>query len=225
MHRINVKEKGHEFLELFKKANKKLKISQELIGIFPVSKMSDGRSYIYVKGHKKAGQEYDTFYDFLDHITYLGMNRYSSYSYNTGDIGLIQLDAVVYIIRRYCSPIGDVIGKEGRPLEKKTKADIDEEKRCSINCYLEDVAKKDSPLKNYLLKDNFYYPKKIKHGNYSVHQLLKNQNLDNLYCIAENGNIEQKEIYIKAANYLLDNLKYDNKKRNIIEDNVRSIYD
>jgi len=225
IHKINVKEEGHRLLQLFKRVNKKIKIGQQSIDIFPVAKMPDGSAIKYNKGTRKAGQEYGTFYDFLDRLTYLGMNRYSSYSYYTNDIGIMQLDAVVYIIRRYGWSFDAIVGKEGKPLGEKIKADIDKGSYYSIQGYLEKVEKQENTLKKYLLKDNFYYPKLIKHGNYPQCSLFVNHVLDRLYNDAENGSVEHKETYIGVANFLLDNLKFDCRTKKIIKDNIRAMYD
>jgi hypothetical protein len=94
---------------------------------------------------------------FLSRLTDIGMNRYREESCLTWGYELIQLDAVIYMVQRYCHPIGAAIGHVGRPIESQIKEKL-REGGYYIEGVLAEELKGTGPLSEFLKKDNFFIP-------------------------------------------------------------------
>lgn len=205
--RINVKKIGHDLPRLYKKVNHTLQIGQPSIDIFPSPKDEEGNVLF-----PKADGDYNkvnrnscfTFEGFLEKLTYLGLNRYFSYSYETFAMDVKYLDAAVWIIRRYCLPLDSY-----RPTIKEH---IDSGGQNNlIKQYLERVMEQEvHPQKTSLLENNFYYPALVEHNdNYQGYIISREHPLDRMYEDACSDNLKAQDLFIEASIFLLDHLKFD----------------
>jgi hypothetical protein len=208
---IDVRKQGHDLKKLFTKIDNHLDIKSART-MFP---------------HKIEGivSKPETYEDFLQRLTFLGMNRYCSHSWCLYGDELIKLDAAVFIIRRYCTPIGAVIGKHGRPIKDKIKICIDEGRDYTVHGHLGEVIRNDKHIdkRRYLLEGNSFFPvcKDIElafHVSKSFNHVLGRR-----YESASMGNDHNKHLFIGLATKLLQRLYFDKSTESELKADIQRI--
>lgn len=167
----------------------------------------------------------ENFEEFLERLTFLGMNRYCSHSWCLYGDELIKLDAAVFIIRRYCTPIGAVLGKRGRPVKDKIKNCIDEGRDFTTHGFLGEVIHKDkhAEKRNYLLAGNSFFPVK-KDIEVQFHTSKSfNHVLGRRYEAAINGNEHNKHVFIGLAKKLLKRLYFERSIESELLDDIAKV--
>ena len=208
--RMHVKTYSHDLKRLYVDLNKRIQL--DLVKIFPTSIDILGIEIFYKTGDKK-GKPYESFEDFLERMHRLGMNRYLSYSVAAMGDELIKLDASVFILRQYCYPLIKKKMPSGKSFREVYKNMADQGSFRITDGYMDRVINRDLPNKEWLLKENFYFPEKrpIIQNTHKSSSFIHPIDRRFEEAMHKDSSKSQKKLFVKFAKYLNNSLKLDYK--------------